>query len=692
MSNAPSYERIVNSYQANLYIKGKMSVQKKNLLFRYLPFAFKMQKNVPEYIVETYSDLNYTAPNIYNHQVKASLGTIDSKTKELRGELPEYFHINIYSSSLLHKKLLSPLASNGEKYYKYQLEQITGNATNQNYKITFTPKINSYQLVKGYMIVSEKTWSIREIRFAGQSEYLHFDNLVKTGDAGNENEFLPVYNDLKVTYIFLGNILKGEYIASLDYRSIELQKEKKRQRQKKNYDLSDTYIIQRNADSLKTDTTSFISVRPIELTKSERALYANYFLRRDTAQHNKKSPTGTQIFRGEMNNLLLNSHTFSVERVSVNFSPLINPVLFSYSGTDGISYKQRLRYNQSLSNGGTLSVIPQVGYAHKIKELYWSVSTTMDYLPQKRASIRFDIGNGNRIYGSDILDELKEIPDSVFDFNKIHLDYFRDLYLKCWHSIEITNGLNLNIGFAAHRRTAVNASEFVPVKNSIENSIPTSDDEITEKFRNTYISIAPHVKVEWTPGQYYYMKGNSKINLHSDYPTFSVDWERGLKGILNSTGKYERWEVDIQHHISLGLLNNLYYRAGGGTFSNQEQLYFVDFVNFSKSNLPVGWNDDIGGIFQLLDRRWYNSSRHYVRANVTYEAPFLLLSRLRKFTRNILNERLYMGILSVPRLNPYWEIGYGIGTHVFDAGVFVNNINGKFSQIGFKITFELFNR
>ncbi|KAA6343303.1 hypothetical protein EZS27_009023, partial [termite gut metagenome] len=511
---------------------------------------------------------------------------------------------------------------------------------------------------------------------------------VKMGDVGNENEFLPVYNDLKVTYAFLGNVLKGEYVASLNYRSIEQRKEKELQRQKKNYDLSATHILRHHIDSLKTDTISFISIRPIPLTESESTLYKNYFFRKDTIQRNMKSSTGSQVFRGEMNNWLLNSHTFNVQHISVNFSPLINPVLFSYSGADGVSYRQKLIYNQSLSNGGTLSVIPQLGYASKIKEVYWSVSTTLDYFPKKRASVQLDIGNGNRIYGSDILDELKEIPDSVFDFNKIHLDYFRDLYVKCWHSMEIANGLNLNVGFATHKRTAVNPSEFI---SAIKKPIPTFD-EIMEKFQNTYISIAPRVKVEWTPGQYYYMKGNNKIYLHSDYPTFSIDWERGLKGFLNSTGEYERWEADIQHHVSLGLLNHLYYRAGWGVFSNQKQLYFVDFVNFSKSNLPVGWNDDISGVFQLLDRRWYNSSRHYVRANITYETPFLFLSHLRKFTYNILNERLYAGMLIVPRMNPYWEIGYGIGTHVFDAGVFVNNINGKFSHLGFKITFELFNR
>ena len=52
-------------------------------------------------------------------------------------------------------------------------------------------------------------------------------------------------------------------------------------------------------------------------------------------------------------------------------------------------------------------------------------------------------------------------------------------------------------------------------------------------------------------------------------------------------------------------------------------MYFVDFANFARRNLPEGWNDDIGGTFQLLDGRWYNSSRQYWRGNFTYESPFI---------------------------------------------------------------------
>ena len=71
-------------------------------------------------------------------------------------------------------------------------------------------------------------------------------------------------------------------------------------------------------------------------------------------------------------------------------------------------------------------------------------------------------------------------------------------------------------------------------------------------------------------------------------------------------------------------MHNLYLRLGWGKFTNQDNLYFVDFANFTRHNLPVGWNDEVGGVFQLLDRRWYNSSSQYLRGHVTYEAPFLL--------------------------------------------------------------------
>lgn len=684
MTFAPFYEKIVNDYRADLYIKGKLNIRKKNFMFRYLPKMFRMQKGVREYLMESYSDLHFTAPDIYDQKVKAGYGTVFSGG--FQTTMLEYFHVNVYSATLLYDRLLSPLAKNGKKYYRYQIDTIMGGQDNLHYKIRFIPKTKSDQLVGGYMIVSSDVWSVREIRFSGRSELLTFENLIKMGEVGDDNEFLPVRYEFKVRFNFVGNVVDGSYLASLDYSSIELKEKSKYRKEKKKFNLTESYTLRCDTNSLHLDSAYFASLRPIELMDDEKKLYEDYAFRKDTTA--LKPPSKRRVFWGEIGDFLLSDLNVDLSRIgSVKCSPIINPLLLSYSGSNGFSWRQDFKYNRLFSGDKLLRIVPRIGYNFTRKEFYWSANADFDYWPQKRGAIHVNFGNGNRIYSSDVLDELKAMPDSTFDFDQIHLDYFKDLYFNFRHSIEVVNGLELSVGFSAHRRTAVEKSRFV-VLNS---SLPLASDFL-DKFKDTYISFAPRVRVEWTPCLYYYMNGKRKINLRSAYPTFSVDYERGIKGIFKSTGQYERIEFDLQHHVQLGLMRNIYYRFGFGAFTNQEQLYFVDFANLARSNLPIGWNDDIGGVFQLLDGRWYNSSRKYVRAHFTYEAPFLFLRHLMKYTRYVQNERLYVNTLFVPHLNPYLEIGYGIGTHIFDVGVFVSSENWKYTEVGCKFTFELFNR
>ena len=684
MTFAPFYEKIVNDYRADLYIKGKLNIRKKNFMFRYLPKMFRMQKGVREYLMESYSDLHFTAPDIYDQKVKAGYGTVFSGG--FQATMLEYFHVNVYSATLLYDRLLSPLAKNGKKYYRYQIDTIMGGQDNLHYKIRFIPKTKSDQLVGGYMIVSSDVWSVREIRFSGRSELLTFENLIKMGEVGDDNEFLPVRYEFKVRFNFVGNVVDGSYLASLDYSSIELKEKSKYRKEKKKFNLTESYTLRCDTNSLHLDSAYFASLRPIELMDDEKKLYEDYAFRKDTTA--LKPPSKRRVFWGEIGDFLLSDLNVDLSRIgSVKCSPIINPLLLCYSGSNGFSWRQDFKYNRLFSGDKLLRIVPRIGYNFTRKEFYWSANADFDYWPQKRGAIHVNFGNGNRIYSSDVLDELKAMPDSTFDFDQIHLDYFKDLYFNFRHSIEVVNGLELSVGFSAHRRTAVEKSRFV-VLNS---SLPLASDFL-DKFKDTYISFAPRVRVEWTPCLYYYMNGKRKINLRSAYPTFSVDYERGIKGIFKSTGQYERIEFDLQHHVQLGLMRNIYYRFGFGAFTNQEQLYFVDFANLARSNLPIGWNDDIGGVFQLLDGRWYNSSRKYVRAHFTYEAPFLFLRHLMKYTRYVQNERLYVNTLFVPHLNPYLEIGYGIGTHIFDVGVFVSSENWKYTEVGCKFTFELFNR
>ncbi|AVM54098.1 hypothetical protein JN06_00729 [Bacteroides zoogleoformans] len=707
---APLYERIVESYRADLYIKGWVNICKKNHFLRYIPSMFRPKRGVREYMMETYNDLHFTAPNIYDQKVKSAMGTA-SDFWELDGRLPEYFHINVYASTLLHDKLLSPLASNAKKYYTYRLDTVMGEKHDLQYKIRFMPKYKSFQLVGGYLVVSDNVWSVREMRFSGRNEMVRFNNLVKMGDVGASDEFLPLQYAIDASFHLLGNVIEGKYEAVLNYRDI-IQKavgDARRTSSKSRYDLSDCYTLSTDTNAYQRDTTYFNALRPIPLTPREKTLYDDFFLHRDTLARKKRPKNKNVVLWGQIGDALISRYTVKLDKLgSIRCSPLINPLLMSYSRKQGLSYRQEFKYNCLFKGERLLRIVPRIGYSFKEKIFYWSISSDFDYCPRKKAAFHLEAGNGNRIYSSGVLDELKSIPDSIFDFKQIHLDYFNDLYLNLRHSWEIVNGLSLEMGVSVHRRTEVNRSKFminlekISPRTSTTHTgqtdvvglapLPSINRDVLTKFRHTYNSFAPRIRLSWTPGQYYYMDGRRKVNLHSKYPTLSVDWERGLKGLLSGSSSYERIEIDLQHQLSLGLMRSIYWRLGWGEFTNQEELFFVDFVNLRRSNLPMGWSDDIGGVFQLLDGRWYNSSRKYLRGHFVYEAPFLLLSHLKKYTQHVLNERLYLNSLVVPHLKPYMEAGYGIGTHIFDFGVFASFANWKYQEIGCKFTFELFNR
>ena len=686
---SPFYSRIIDEYKADLYIKGKVKVHKRNHLIRYVPSMFRFEKHINDYLMESLSELHYTAPDIYDRKIKAVSTTFPRNRGQIT-DVMDYLNMSIYSSSLMSDKLLSPLDKKSSRYYHYLLDSIAGPPDCQRYKILIIPKFRGTQLVSGYMWVSDQIWTIRELYIEGVYDVIRFKVRVKMGEEGDV-EFLPVQFDLNLVFKFIGNHLEMDMGAWLKYNEIKFYEgaARRKSQKKHRHDLTESYKLTCDSEQLITDKEKFNELRPIPLSALEDSLYRSYALRQDTLLRVPKKKKNEHLeFWGELGDMLISSYNVNLSSMgSVHCSPLINPVLLDYSHSRGFSYKQKFKYSRLFHDGRILRISPQIGYNFTHKELYVKADADWQYWPEKQASFEVSVGNGNRIYSSVVLDQLKQLPDSTFNFDQLELDYFKDVYLNLFHNIEIVNGLFIKAGVSVHWRYLINNSKVI-----LEKPLPDKDWAALRGIRSEYNSFAPRIRIEWTPGMYYYMNGRRKMNVGSSMPTFMLDYERGIKGVFKSTGAHERWEFDIQQNLKLSGIRSIGYRIGGGMFTKQEDMYFVDFANFARRNLPEGWNDDIGGTFQLLDGRWYNSSRQYWRGNFTYESPFILLKPLNRWLGLVQQERLYGGILFMPHLNPYIELGYGIGTHIFDVGAFVSTINGQFDTFGFKFTFELFNK
>ena len=682
VASADWYARIVGDYRADLYVKGHFKAYRRNILLRVVPSMFRFDKGVKDYIIESKNEVHYSAPDIYDVKVQALTGTFRRNNGEV-GNAMKYFNMNIYSNDLLPDKLISPFTSNGHRYYYYILDSIFTERTPVEYKVLLVPRYKSNQLVNGYVTVRDRSWTVSEGYMAGQVDQVKFKVRVKMGAEGSEM-YLPQRIDVKMLFNFIGNKIGADYTALYTYKDIKLSGSlPETLPRKRDYNLSDLYRLSVNTDTTNTHIANMDTLRPIPLTGIEKRLYDVFAEREEYRRNTPPEPKSkSRVFWGEVGDMLISDYTFRFnDLTSVKFYPLLNPLQLRYSHSNGVSYVQRFKYNQYYANGRSLYVSPRIGYYFRHKEFYWRCDADFTYYPEKLGRITLHMGNGNRIYSNEVVDRLDLPSDSVLDFNKLKLDYFKDLYVQLSNDIEITNGLLLSVGLSYHRRTLVD-------KVNLYN--PDLQQYLSGKLRDTYSSFAPRIRVEWTPGQYYYMDGHRKINLYSHYPTFSVDWERGIQGVFGSSGKYERIELDMQQKFHFGGIRYLSYRVGCGAFTDQEDMYFVDFFNLRRNNLPDDWNDDWGGTFQLLDSRWYNWSNKYVRGHVSYETPFLVFRHLRKYVNLIESERLYGGVLLMPRLLPYIEVGYGIGTHIFDCAAFVSFVNGKYESFGCKFAFELF--
>ena len=558
---SPFYSRIIDEYKADLYIKGKVKVHKRNHLIRYVPSMFRFEKHINDYLMESLSELHYTAPDIYDRKIKAVSTTFPRNRGQIT-DVMDYLNMNIYSSSLMSDKLLSPLDKKSSRYYHYLLDSIAGPPDCQRYKILIIPKFRGTQLVSGYMWVSDQIWTIRELYIEGVYDVIRFKVRVKMGEEGDV-EFLPVQFDLNLVFKFIGNHLEMDMGAWLKYNEIKFYEgaARRKSQKKHRHDLTESYKLTCDSEQLITDKEKFNELRPIPLSALEDSLYRSYALRQDTLLRVPKKKKNEHLeFWGELGDMLISSYNVNLSSMgSVHCSPLINPVLLDYSHSRGFSYKQKFKYSRLFHDGRILRISPQIGYNFTHKELYVKADADWQYWPEKQASFEVSVGNGNRIYSSVVLDQLKQLPDSTFNFDQLELDYFKDVYLNLFHNIEIVNGLFIKAGVSVHWRYLINNSKVI-----LEKPLPDKDWAALRGIRSEYNSFAPRIRIEWTPGMYYYMNGRRKMNVGSSMPTFMLDYERGIKGVFKSTGAHERWEFDIQQNLKLSGIRSIGYRIGGG--------------------------------------------------------------------------------------------------------------------------------
>lgn len=674
-TNAPQHNSQRPDYDAAVFIWSDADILKRNIFQKYLPYLNSSRKDTDHYEAEFLGSVIFTNPNIYN---QLYFPTTPNKNKFIEKHLelivPKNLKLNVYSQYLTGNTY-SPLAYKSWKYYNFTLDSLWQKEGHTYYKIHYSPKIQNYKFLDGYLITSDRNWGIREMHYSSGTLFMGYTNHVIMGEEGAPDEFLPVEINMATKAAILGNHLKGNYNARIKYQSIEESKFKRKSGKEK-YNLTQPYNPQ---------TERISNLAGYILKFRDSVTLADMPAVPEELMEEKKDTVKKANALAKVGSFFIKDNSLDLKQMGeLRMYPLISPVLLNYSTRQGLSYTQKFRYKRETPDGKLFSLEPRIGYNFTFKELYWGVKGELNYLPKRMSRVFLDIGNGNRIETDRIRNQLRKLPFMVFDSTKLNLTDFRNSFARIGHKIELSNGFTLSTNLSFQRYQERNQSDLTVIY-----PLSLYVKRAQQIARHTYSSFVPEIELKFTPNQYYHYVGNRKEYLYSYAPTFTVNFAKAIKGVFNSTTGYNRLELDVSHKGSVGPMHTIFYRVGAGRFFNYTDFFFAEFNFLRKNNLPDGWTDDIGGAFQLLRRHQYYEMEKYLRVNLQYEAPILLVSSILKKIKYINREKLYCNLLFTNTMKPYIELGYGIGTHLFNIGLFWGGEVNRWNQVGVKFSLDI---
>ena len=625
----------------NVYMRYHLRTDKKNKLLLTVPSMYVLaRKNNKEFVGETYSKVKFLDVQEYDAALQVAVGTVP-RYKIAMPTVRLYLTPKLYDVTLIGDHLLSPFHYRNRSFYRYGVTPLT----DQRVEIVFRPRKYNTQLVSGKAVADYNTGRIISVELSGEYDMIRFQLQAEMGDSG-ELSLIPKRCDINCVFKYLGNKITGSFHTEGNQL----------------VELPDSIV---NSHSMAL----MDSIRPEPLPSFMQSIYQHYdslaALTVPTTKVKKKNMAKTILWDAVGDNL--------VNRIKGNFgtndqgyyriSPILNPLYLGYSERKGIYYKMKLNASYSFTDNQQLSLNARLGYRFKFHEFYFNVPVRYTYDKANNGYIQYEVGNGNKISSTSIREQLmEEFPNLTdWELNQNRLDDFRDSYVKMRTNYDVSELWSIMVGYTYHRRTAVDKQFFRSINMPV-----------------AYHSMAPMIQTQIRPWGW---KG----------PIFTINYEQGIKGIGKANMEYGRMEFDAIWLRKFFRLRSLSLRAGSGYFFQKgHEAYFMDFENFREDYMPGGWNDDWTGEFLLLNREMYNSSRYYVRGNMTYESPLMMMSRLPIVGKVIEMERVYISGLLVDKLHPYTEWGYGFTNRLFSIGAFIATRNFKYDGIGCRVGLELF--
>ncbi|MBI3509455.1 MAG: carboxypeptidase-like regulatory domain-containing protein [Bacteroidetes bacterium] len=625
------------------------------------------------YLSESVSKFNFKRTDHIKEEMISSKVSGDNKAfsyNRASDMLFNFYENLIEIEDLSERGFVSPIAADAMLFYKYRMVgTIIENDSIIN-KIEVIPKRKTDPCFRGYIYIAENSWRIYETEL-----FLTKDAQIDFVDTLMINQtFVPIEKDVwmvfmnKFTFNFGFMGLKGNgffvgvnsnYIIDPDFP-------------KKYFSNEEMHV---DDEANKKDSAYWVQTRPVPLTDEE----ARDYHKRDSLFNIRNSKAYLDSVdrkqnRPKVTDILFAGYAFSkrYHHYSLSVSPLVRAV--SYNTVQGVRIGTDMNFFKDWDNNKWLNIDPSFSYGCADKKIYADAECSYLYKPVRFA--RITLAGGSAATQFSTKDPIPVFVNTLYTLlekeNYMKL-YSKDYVNVNWHT-EVTNGVMLTSEIEyADRKPLYNTSydywdPYSLMKNPwkeenvLANRHFTSNDplhpdnELSSAF-DAHRSCDINIQMTFRYKQKYYTRPNEKIILGSKYPTFGIQYKRGIPGVFGSKTDYDFVKVSVRDEVNLKLFGKFNYYIGAGKFLTKKYLPFMDYYHFV-GNRTI-WSTFPQQSFQLLDYYTYSTSNWYLEAHAENHFGGFIFDKIPFVKRLHLSEVIGVNYLVTDKVPSYYELYFG---------------------------------
>jgi Family of unknown function (DUF5686)/CarboxypepD_reg-like domain len=556
------------------------------------------------YLSESISEASIAEPDKFKLNIKSSRV---SGSNSFGFSFPQFIslynsNVKLFTERLNPRGFVSPLADGAIGFYKFKFLGTLFEGSKSISSIQVTPRRKYEPLFTGVLNIVDDEWSIYSvdlfvtktaqlelldtIRLTQQhvdlansdvrrvkNQLLHFDaNLFGIKAGGN---FVTVYSDYNINpnfdkKYFDNVIIKYEKDVAKkttaywdSARALPLEAE-----EVKDYNVKDSTF---SAETAKYNSQAYqdsISKKYARLGVKDFILSGLY--------KNKRTKNGRFTFstEGFLSPLTPNLTYNPAEQVVVNFNSNFN--FYRVKSNSNFSISPKLRYG--------------FGNSHFNPSVYFGYNKrSSDTVSQAQKSFAIYGGAGKRVTEFNRNSQFSSFDNSISTlfYGKNYLKTYENIFGEIGYRRRFENGLSFNVmAMYEDRMPLDNTSDYTFKRSKYSKNITPNYpiEQLVSQFAK-HQALILNATIRLKPGQKYIQFPNYRVSVGSKYPTFELNYSKGVENVLGSNVNFDKWRFNISDDKNLKLLGAFSYRLGVGGFLNNKKVFIQDFQHFTGNRI-----------------------------------------------------------------------------------------------------------